>query len=76
MSPRTNEIAMMFESMTEQEQALIFALMQRLAADDIATPEDIAAHEEADEAWRNGNVISLESFIESDEELKKSLLED
>ena len=59
MSPRTNQVATMFDNMTEQEQALIFALMLRLAADDIATPEDIAAHEEAMEAWRDGKTVPL-----------------
>ena len=63
MSPRTNEVAMMFENMTEQEQLLIFALMQRLAADDFATPEDVAAHDEAMEAWRKGETVSLASVI-------------
>ena len=62
MSPRTNEIATMFECMTEQEQAIIFALMQRLTADDVATPEDIAAHEEAMQAWRNGETIRLDAI--------------
>jgi len=63
MSPRTNQVATMFDSMTEQEQALIFALMLRLAADDIATPEDIAAHEEALEAWRTGKTVPLASVL-------------
>ena len=63
MSPRTNQVATMFDNMTEQEQAIIFALMLRLAADDIATPEDIAAHEEAMEAWHKGETISLNDII-------------
>ena len=63
MSPRTNQVATMFDNMTEQEQALIFALMLRLAADDIATPEDIAAHEEAMEAWRKGETVPLASVL-------------
>jgi len=63
MSPRSSQVAMMFDRMTEQEQALIFALMMRLAADDIATPEDIAAHEEAMDAWQKGETVSLESFL-------------
>jgi len=53
----------MFDNMTEQEQAIIFALMLRLAADDIATPEDIAAHEEAMEAWHQGKTVLLASLI-------------
>ena len=63
MSPRTNQVAMMFDNMTEQEQAIIYALMLRLAADDIATPEDIAAHEEAMDAWRKGETVSLTSIL-------------
>jgi len=63
MSPRTNQVATMFDNMTDQEQLLIFALMQRLTADDIATPEDIAAHEEAMEAWRKGETVPLASVI-------------
>ena len=61
MSPRTNQAAAMFDNLTEQEQLIIFALMQRLVADDIATPDDIAAHEEAMEAWRKGETVSLAS---------------
>ena len=63
MSPRTNEVAQMYDSMTEQEQLLIFALMRRLMADDIATPEDIAAHEEAMEAWNKGETVPLSSVM-------------
>jgi len=63
MSPRTNQVAAMFDNMTEQEQAIIFALMLRLAADDLATPEDIAAHEEAMTAWREGKTVPLADVI-------------
>jgi len=37
--------------------------MSQLAADDIATPEDVAAHEEAMEAWRGGKTVPLASVI-------------
>ena len=63
MSPRTNEVAMMYENMTEQEQFLIFALMRRLMADDIATQEDIAAHKEAMEAWHKGETVPLSNVL-------------
>ena len=63
MLPRTNEVATMFDNMTEQEQLLIFALMRRLSADNFETPEDIAAHEEAMEAWRNGETVPLSSVL-------------
>ena len=63
MSPRTNQVAAMFDNMTEQEQTIIYALMLRLAADDIATAEDIAAHEEATKAWREGKTVPLASVI-------------
>jgi len=53
----------MFDNMTEQEQLLIFALMRRLSADNFETPEDIAAHEEAMEAWRNGETVPLSSVL-------------
>lgn len=53
----------MFDSMTEPKQALIFELMRRLTADDIATPEDIAAHDEAMEAWRKGETVPLSSVV-------------
>jgi len=53
----------MFDNLTEQEQAIIFALILRLATDDIATPEDISAHEEAMEAWRKGETVPLTSII-------------
>jgi len=48
-----------FELLTEREQRLIVELIESLAPDDIATPDDIASHEIAMQEYQNGETISL-----------------
>ena len=47
-----------FDSLTEHEQYLVFELIKSLAPDDIATTEDIAAHQVAIEEYAHGETIS------------------
>ena len=47
-----------FDLLTEQEQVLVFELINRLAPDDTATPDDIANHVVAVEEYRRGETVS------------------
>ena len=47
-----------FDLLTEQEQILVFELINRLAPDDIATPDDLANHAVAVEEYRRGETVS------------------
>jgi FixJ family two-component response regulator len=49
-----------FDSLTEREQGLIFELIKGLAANETATPDDIAAHSAAVEAYRRGEYVKHE----------------
>ncbi|MCL2264243.1 MAG: hypothetical protein FWC08_13595 [Defluviitaleaceae bacterium] len=51
-----------FELLPEREQYLVLELMQRLCPDDIATPDDIANHNEAMEEYRQGKTIKFEDI--------------
>jgi len=51
-----------FDLLSEQEQALVFELMRRLAPDDVATPDDLAAHAAAVEEYRRGETVSHEEI--------------
>ena len=51
-----------FDLLTEQEQILVFELIQRLAPDDIATPDDIANHLIAVEEYQRGEIYSDEDI--------------
>jgi len=59
MSPATNQAATMFDLLSEQEQLIILALMQRLLPDDIATQEDIADITKARAEYLAGETVSI-----------------
>ena len=61
MSP-VNQAANMFGLLSEQEQLIIIALMQRLLPDDIATQDDIIASMKAEEEYLAGETTDLESI--------------
>jgi hypothetical protein len=63
MSSTAKQIANMVEMLPVKEQSLIFELVSRLLPDDIATPEDIKAIEEARAEYARGETISLEDVI-------------
>jgi len=47
-----------FDLLAEREQTLVFELIKSLAPDDIATQEDIDAHNIAMEEYKRGETIS------------------
>ncbi len=51
-----------FDLLSEQEQILVLELLKRLAPDDVATPEDIAAHEAAMDDYKNGELVRHEDI--------------
>ena len=51
-----------FDLLTERNQFLVFELIKSLVLDDIATPEDIAAHIEAMEDYRRSETVSHEDI--------------
>ena len=51
-----------FDLLSEQEQALVYELMVRLVPDDVATPDDIAAHAAAMEEYRRGETVAHEDI--------------
>ena len=51
-----------FDLLQEREQNLVFELIKSLAPDDVATPDDIAEHEAAMEAYRRGEYVRHEDI--------------
>ena len=62
MSPITTQIATMFDLLEEQEQQIIYALMQRLLPDDVATPEDILASMQAEAEFLAGETVGMDEI--------------
>lgn len=58
--PLARQIANIVDLLPEHEQMLVFEIVTRFLPDDVATPEDIAAHEEALEEYRRGETVRLE----------------
>ena len=59
MSPLTNQVATVFDMLTEREQMLVYELIQRLAPDDFATEEDIADIAAAREEYKRGETVGM-----------------
>ena len=51
-----------FDLLTERQQSLVFEIIQNFILDDIATPEDIAAHEQAMEEYKRGECVRHEDI--------------
>ena len=58
MAPNTKDLTNMLGQLTDREQWLVFELISRLLPDDIATPDDIAAHNAAIADYSNGETFS------------------
>ena len=58
MAPNTKDLTSMVEQLTEREQWLVFELISRLLPDDVATPDDIAAHNAAMIDYSNDETFS------------------
>jgi hypothetical protein len=57
-----NEAFEVFDLLSEQEQILVLELIKRLAPDDIATADDVAAHIAAMDEYRRGETVDHESI--------------
>ena len=62
MSPIKNQLVDMIDCLPEQELALLLEIVKRFIPDDVATPEDIAAHEAALEDYRRGETVRHEDI--------------
>ncbi|MCL2693509.1 MAG: hypothetical protein FWE60_00205 [Oscillospiraceae bacterium] len=62
MANLTREITTMIEMLHESEQILILEIVKRFLPDDIASPDDIAAHNAAMEEYRRGETIRHEDI--------------
>ena len=51
-----------FDELPEREQVLIFELIKSLLPDDVATPDDIAVHNAATDAYRRGEYVLHEDI--------------
>lgn len=58
----TKEINYMVEQLPEAEQKLVLEIVKRFIPDDVATPEDIAAIQEAEEDARLGLLVRHEDI--------------
>jgi hypothetical protein len=63
MSSTAKQIANMVEMLPVKEQSLIFELVSRLLPDDMATPEDMKAIEEARAEYARGETILLDDVV-------------
>ena len=58
MSPIRNQLVDVIDCLPETEQILLYEIASRFIPDDIATPDDIAAHNIAMEEYRRGETVS------------------
>jgi len=57
MSPVRERLVGVIDCLPETEQALLFEIAMRFVSDDIATPDDIANHNEAVEEHVRGETV-------------------
>ena len=62
MSPIRNQLVEMIDYLPEQEQVLLFEIVKRFVPDDIATPDDLEAIQEAGEEYARGETVSHEAI--------------
>ena len=62
MVSEKQQVFELFDLLTDRNQFLICELIKSLAQDDIATPEDIAAHVAACRDYRNGDAVRFENI--------------
>ena len=58
MSATAQNIAQMYDQLSEREQSIIAELISRLLPDDVATPADLAAIAESQKDYERGDTIS------------------
>ena len=62
MSPLTNQVAILFDTLTEREKFLVLELIQRLAPDDVASQEDIADIAAARAEYAAGQTVGMDAI--------------
>ncbi len=62
MSETARKISEMAEYLPEIEQRLVLQLIERLIPDDVATPDDIEAIEDARREYERGETIPIDSI--------------
>lgn len=63
MAPRTQMLNEYFDLLPVGQQELVLALVENLLPDDVASPEDDRAHEQAMEDYRNGECLSFDEAM-------------
>jgi len=58
MSRTAQNVAQMYDQLSEREQSIIAELIYRLLPDDIATPDDLIAIAESQANYERGEVVS------------------
>ena len=58
MSATAQNIAQMYDQLSEREQSIIAELISRLLPDDVATPADLAAIAESQKDYERGETVS------------------
>jgi len=58
MSRTAQNVAQLYEQLSEREQSIIAELIYRLLPDDIATPDDLIAIAESQTDYERGETIS------------------
>jgi len=58
MSATANNIAQMYDQLSEREQSIIAELISRLLPDDVATPADFSAIAESQKDYERGETVS------------------
>ncbi|MDR1735436.1 MAG: hypothetical protein LBR85_01015 [Oscillospiraceae bacterium] len=62
MSPVRNQLVGMIDCLPEADQILLVEIVRRFIPDDVATPDDIIAHNQSVEEYRRGETVSLETL--------------
>ena len=58
MSPIRDQLVEMIDCLPEQEQVLVFEIVKRFVPDDVATPDDFRAIQEAREEYAQGETVN------------------
>jgi len=58
MSATAQNIAQMYDQLSEREQSIIAELISRLLPDDVATPADLTAIAKSQEDYERGETVS------------------
>ena len=62
MSPIKSRLETLIEYLPEDELRLLLEIAEHFVADDVATPEDIAAIEAADQDYQNGEMLTFDQI--------------